>query len=136
MLDLDFPLDVSCFREFYTDMTEDQMKGGPDGTPLDCVKFFRLHHSPRGTESVEISNDQVQLYTIEPDIEDLKGKGGELYQRLYESDRYKFLEHKVQDTVEKKVKPGPNKIFNYVLELMPFRNKDNSACGLNNLVAL
>jgi len=59
VLDPEFPLDVSCYRGFYTDMTEDELHGGPDGGPLDCVKFFRLHQTPRGSEPVEIADEQV-----------------------------------------------------------------------------
>jgi len=135
-------MDTSCFREFYTDMTQEQMTGGPDGGPLDCVKFFRLHHVPRGAEIVEISNQTVQLYTVDKDLEERYNQTmrdhtkSEVQHRLYEADRQKNLERKVQDTMEKNVKPGPNKINNYFVELEPFRGTSNKPCGLNKFVAL
>jgi hypothetical protein len=64
----DFHLDPSCFREFYTDMTEDQSHGGPNGEPLDCVKFFRRHPVPKGSDPVDTANEEVMLYTIKDDL--------------------------------------------------------------------
>jgi len=136
VLDPSFPLDVSCFSGFYTDMTQEQLTGGPDGGPLDCVKFHRLHLTPRGAEIVEISNETIQLYSIDKDLDNMGDRAGELYKRLYEADRQKNLEHKVQDTVEKRVKAGPNKISNFVMELQPFRETTNGSFGLNKLVTL